>query len=266
MARTGVCRVRVNDRGAVRPRLALGTARQGPVGTGTHYPDHVPNPGHALVALLAAIFERNRTGLGRAIELPSSSRPSTSSGRRSWPMARPVRSGRETGTELPTQARTPSSRCGQRPLVCRRRSRRPECATCETLGHGEWADDPRFCDTRRPEGPRGRAGGGGRSATASCEPVALVTALQAAASRRRGPQCRPVGDEQLAARGFWRRLDHPVMGSIVANRGALPVQPRRSGPAAAAPLLGEHTREIAATVLGIDGPRDRRPLGRRVFN
>src|SRR5262249_49273024 len=32
-----------------------------PLGTGTHYPDHVPNPGHALVALLAAVYHRIRT-------------------------------------------------------------------------------------------------------------------------------------------------------------------------------------------------------------
>ncbi len=40
-----------------------------PVGTGTHYPDHVPSPGHALVALLAAIHQRTLTGRGRMIEL-----------------------------------------------------------------------------------------------------------------------------------------------------------------------------------------------------
>jgi benzylsuccinate CoA-transferase BbsF subunit len=40
-----------------------------PVGTGTNYPDHVPNPGHALVALLAAIYRRRRTGSGGRIEL-----------------------------------------------------------------------------------------------------------------------------------------------------------------------------------------------------
>ncbi len=40
-----------------------------PVGTGTNYPDHIPNPGHALVALLAAIYRRRRTGRGGRIEL-----------------------------------------------------------------------------------------------------------------------------------------------------------------------------------------------------
>lgn len=40
-----------------------------PLGTGTNYPDHVPNPLHAAVAVLAALHRRHRTGVGEFIEL-----------------------------------------------------------------------------------------------------------------------------------------------------------------------------------------------------
>ena len=35
-----------------------GRPGRAPIGTATHYPDHVPNPGHALVAVLAAVLHR----------------------------------------------------------------------------------------------------------------------------------------------------------------------------------------------------------------
>ena len=40
-----------------------------PVGTGTNYPDHVPNPLHGAIAVLAALRKRRMTGQGEYIEL-----------------------------------------------------------------------------------------------------------------------------------------------------------------------------------------------------
>jgi crotonobetainyl-CoA:carnitine CoA-transferase CaiB-like acyl-CoA transferase len=74
-----------------------------------------------------------------------------------------------------------------------------------------------------------------------------------------------LSNPQLAARDYWSRLDHPVLGSIVVHRVPFRSVPPAGAPRRAAPLLGEHTREIAASVLGIEGDAYEDLVAREVF-
>jgi crotonobetainyl-CoA:carnitine CoA-transferase CaiB-like acyl-CoA transferase len=62
-----------------------------------------------------------------------------------------------------------------------------------------------------------------------------------------------LGDDQLRARSFWRTLSHPVIGEMTAPSAPFLDGGGRTGPEQAAPLLGEHTREIASSLLGMSG-------------
>lgn len=56
--------------GAMSGFLATsGWPDRAPLGTGTNYPDHAPNPLHAVIAVLAALRRRRKTGRGEYIEL-----------------------------------------------------------------------------------------------------------------------------------------------------------------------------------------------------
>jgi crotonobetainyl-CoA:carnitine CoA-transferase CaiB-like acyl-CoA transferase len=59
-------------------------------------------------------------------------------------------------------------------------------------------------------------------------------------------------DRQLNARGYWRSIDHAEMGRITVNVPPFfSVEEGRQREPAPPPLLGEQTREIATTLLGL---------------
>ncbi|HEY4404976.1 MAG TPA: CoA transferase [Xanthobacteraceae bacterium] len=233
-----------------------GSPDRAPIGTGTHYPDHIPNPGHALVGLLAAIFHRARTGEGQYVELaqlestvnllgPSILRYSASG-------VLPRRTGNRRDGSVP---------CGVFPCMgddvwCAIEIENDAGwqALVEALGRPPWMTDPAF-DTLM-----GRSAGidviEGKLAqeTRRHQADALVLALQA-----RGIACSVVEtsrdvmeDRQLNARGYWRSIDHAEMGRITVNVPPFfSVEEGRQREPAPPPLLGEQTREIATTLLGL---------------
>ena len=187
-----------------------------PVGTGTHYPDHVPNPGHALVALLAALVHRNRTGRGGRIELSQF----------------------ESTVSLVGPAVVRYSVTGEQPA--RQGNRVPEAAPhgvypCEgddnwiaisVRTDAEWQSlatvldavalrpDSRFASASDRKGNEADLDAEIGTRTAGWERCELMRRLQEAGMAASVVETAGdvFDDPVLAARDYWRTLDHPVMG------------------------------------------------------
>lgn len=125
------------------------------------------------------------------------------------------------------------------------------------LGEPAWADDPHL------------ATAAGRLAAAATidQHLAAWTSerdrdVVASTLRAEGVPCEPMrngndllGDPHLAERGWTIQFDQPGVGPI-GLEGPAWIAPDMGGPITyPAPLLGEHTREIAADVLGLDDAR-----------
>ena len=233
-----------------------GSPQRAPIGTGTHYPDHVPNPGHALVALLAAIFHRLRTGEGQYIELAQLESTVNLLGpsilRYSATGALPHRTGNR---------REGSAPCGVFPCsgddvwcAIQVETDAGWQALVEVLGRPQWMSDARF------ETLMGR----GQSIdtievklaqeTRKHDAAELVSRLQArgVASSVVETSRDVMEDAQLNARGYWRAIDHAEMGRITVNVPPFfSAEEGRKREPAPPPLLGEQTREIATSLLGL---------------
>jgi benzylsuccinate CoA-transferase BbsF subunit len=236
-----------------------------PVGTGTHYPDHVPNPGHALVALLAALVHRNRTGRGGRIELSqlestsellgpavirysvTGDQPAARGNRVPWAAPHGVYPCHGDDNWIAISVGTEAQWAALSSIL----AAGPPGETPPEPGPG-LAADLRFAglDSRREyEDDLDRLVA---ARTSSWDRWELMGCLQAAgvpASVVETPG-DVFDDPVLAARGYWTTLDHPVMGPV--RNASAPYQwnGQPVSPVSSAPLLGQHTEEIAREFLG----------------
>jgi benzylsuccinate CoA-transferase BbsF subunit len=236
-----------------------------PVGTGTHYPDHVPNPGHALVALLAALVHRNRTGRGGRIELSqfesttgllgpavlrysvTGNQPSARGNRVPWSAPHGVYPCLGDDTWIAISASTEVQWAALSGVLAR----------SEPGGDGEpgedLAADPRFAglDSRREH--EDALDGMVAARTARWDRWELMGRLQAAGVPASVVETTGdvFDDPVLAARRYWQVLEHPVMGPVRTASAPHLWNGQPVSPASAAPLLGQHTEEISRDLLGL---------------
>lgn len=226
-----------------------------PVGTGTNYPDHVPNPLHGAVAVLAALRKRRRTGQGEYIELAQLESTVNAIGPAvvaAAAGAAPTRNGNADAAAAPHGV----YRCAGDDQWCAIAAFGDEqwAAIRSVLRSQAW---DRYPELDTADGRRRCAG--------------LVDDLVAAAARawdagrladeltRRGVAASAVmtadtllrSDPQLGARRHWVTLDHPVMGRSVYD--GIPYRLSRTPGRlrSPAPLLGADTRDVCVDLLGV---------------
>lgn len=224
-----------------------------PAGTGTNYPDHIPNPGHAAFAILAALRHQRRTGQGQYIDVAQMEPMLAMLGPSLMNyFVNGVIEGRN-GNARPDHA--PS---GVYPCMDSDR-----WITIEVCNDSQWHALVQVLDL--PDRPEW-AGMNARLAHRPDIDAVILSRTRlwdmhelAAALQRAGVPAGPVydardvmGDPQLNHREHWVKLHHPEMGPSTYNAAPYRYSDAQSMPTSPAPLLGQHTDEVCRTLLGLD--------------
>lgn len=235
-----------------------------PMGLGTNYPDYVVNPGHTLIAILAALRHRNRTGRGQRIELAQIESSVA-------PLAPAVMEYTENGRVRMRQGNRMEHAAPHGAFRCAdiEWQGAPEDrwvafgifsdaqwhALVEAMGSPAWATDARFATFA------------GRKADEDAleAQVSAWTLPQRAEDVMRLLQARgiPAGvvqnardiltaDEHLKAREYYQYLDHPETGISAYDGAPFRLSKTPGTLRSPAPLLGEHNDYVCREILGMD--------------
>lgn len=243
--------------GAVTGMMSLtGYAGGPPIGPGTHFPDHAANPYHAAFAVLAALRHRRRTGRGMKIDLAQVESTINTVG---IPVLEHALTGQEperTGNRSASHAPHNVFRCRGEDAWC------AVTVLCDAQWHALAAiigapDDPDLATAagrlRRVDEVEAAVS----RWTASRDAPEAMRALQAAgvpAGVVSDSRTLMQDDEQLRHRGYFQHLDHPELGVAAYTSPPFRLDGERvelSRP----PLLGEHTDEVLAGMLGYSADR-----------
>jgi benzylsuccinate CoA-transferase BbsF subunit len=216
-----------------------------PVGTGTNYPDHVPNPLHGAIAVLAALRHRDQTGEGQRIELAQL--PSTAN------VIGPALIAAALGQAEERTGNDDSAALWQGVVQTKGDDR--WCAiTLTDLQEVAWLSQVLHLeDFANRTWTKDELGQHIRAASASWVAADLANALAAC-----GIAASPVNDAkdllcdvQLAARNHWVTLNHPEMGPTIYD--APPYRSESTSPdlRSPAPLLGGDTWDVCEEILGM---------------
>ncbi len=234
-----------------------------PMGLGTNYPDYVINPGHTLIAILAALRYRTKTGKGQRIELAQIESSVA-------PLAPAVmdytENGRvqtRAGNRVPNAAPHGVFRCADEQIGADIHDRWVALGVFDdaqggalvvVMGAPTWASDATFAthDGRKAREDELEACLGEWTRSQIAEDV--MEALQAkgvpagVVQNNRDVLDR---DPHLKARQYYQYLDHPETGRSAHDGAPFRLSKTPGTLHSPAPLLGQHNEQVCKDILGM---------------
>ena len=226
-----------------------------PLGTGTNYPDHVPNPCHAAFAILAALRHRRRTGEGQYIDIAQTEPTLAMLGPAYMAAAAGQAPAAEGNQHLASAPHGVYPTKGEdRWIAIAARDQGEWMSLISVLGADALGKDPRFARAESRLVHAAALDDAVGVFTRAFTADDLMAALQAQgvpAGTVRDAEGVVDADPQLASRGHWVRFDHPEMGRTIYNAPPFRFADDPVGLRSRAPLLGEHTEEVCRDILSM---------------
>jgi len=235
-----------------------------PVGVGTNYPDYVINPGHTMVAILAALHYRRRTGKGQHIECAQLESSVCPLGPAIFDYtANGVVEGR-TGSHIEVAAPHNAFKCkpvtdggrqmDERWLAIGCFSDDEWRALAGAMGNPDWTRGAKFATLEARKQNEDELDAGINAWTADKDAYELMRDLQGRgvpAGVVQGAREILDVDEHVRERGYYVYLDHSETGRAAYDGPPFRLSKTPGGLAWPAPLLGEHTEYVCKEILGL---------------
>ncbi|MCC6238267.1 MAG: CoA transferase [Dehalococcoidia bacterium] len=226
-----------------------------PAGVGSNYPDYVVNPLQGVTALIAAIRHRRRTGEGQLIDM---SQLESSTAAMSGPLFatmnseyRHARLGNRVLHAAPHGAYPLAGADEWLVIACLDEAQWR--ALARACGHEEWATDPRFAHLEARKAHEDELDALVGTWTAALDGLEAMERLQSAGVPAGLAQraSAVLADPHLGERGYFVYLDHAEAGRRAYDGPPFRLSRTPARLERPAPMLGEHTFEVASTVLGL---------------
>lgn len=223
-----------------------------PVGANVPLPDHMASK-QAVVAALAALDYRRRTGKGQLIDMSQVEVAAGLIGEACLDYTINKRVQKPVGNRSPYAAPHNAYRCKGNDQWCSLSlSTNDEWQKfCMAIGNPPWAKDPRFADVLGRLRNVDELDKSVEEWTLQHEPSEVMNILQSAGVAA-GVCLRPaetLSDPQLQWLNAFVEVDHPVAGKRVYPNIPFKMSDVKLPPSKAAPLLGQHTAEICRELL-----------------